>query len=447
MNLNKEILRLSLPAIVSNLTVPLLGLCDTAISGHLGDVTYLGAIAVGSMMTNPVFWLFGFLRMGTSGLTAQSFGANEHEASRRLLWQSLLLGMTIGLLLMVFRYPLGRLLTDVIAADSPSSRQAMEYFTTVMLSAPALLGTMSILGWMLGRQNTIRPMILSISVNIVNILLSLTLVYGIKLGFSGIPIGTVAANWVGLLLAVILAMPMLPAGDIKSDLSRMIRDGGWGKFFRINTDIFFRSACIMVISGAMTAFGARIGTVTLAANAVMLQFFHIFSYFMDGIAFTAEALCGRFAGCGDRVMLRCSIMHLLLWGGVIMLFFLIVYAAAYMPISSFITSEQEVLDAVNNYHIWLFLIPPVTVMAFIFDGIYIGLTATRQMLGVTVAGAICFFMVCMLHYNEGIWQWCTPESNTLLWVGFMGYLFIRGAALAVMTPAVIRRQPVSSRPN
>ena len=434
MNINREILRLSIPAVVSNITVPLLGLCDTAISGHLGAVSFLGAIAVGAMMVNPVFWLFGFLRMGTSGLTAQAFGAKNTEEQRRLFSQSLVLAFGIGLILWLLRQPLGSVMEMLMDADAEVSTMATDYFRTLMYAAPALLGTTAISGWMLGMQNTVRPMAVAIGVNAVNIPMSLMLVFWADMGFHGIALGTVIADWAGFIAAILLSRPLLKGKSLWSGWKSIVKRGTLGKFFRVNTDILLRSACIMAVSVAMTAFSARLGALTLAANAVMLQYFHLFSYFMDGLAFTGEALCGRFAGAADSNMLRSSVRHLLLWGLVLTVFFTLLYGIGAEPVASLLTSQTEVVERVGEFWYWVAAIPLVSVWAFIFDGIYIGLTATRRMLLATFAAAMVFFTVTLLNPLGGA---ISPTDT--LWTAFLGYLLTRGVVLAGLCPRLLKK--------
>ena len=209
----------------------------------------------------------------------------------------------------------------------------------------------------------------------------------------------------------------------------MSQKGTIGRFFRVNTDILLRSACIMAVSVAMTALGARLGPLTLAANAVMLQFFHTFSYFMDGLAFTGEALCGRFAGAGDRPMLHRCVRRLLLWGLMLTILFTFLYSIGARPVAALLTSQNEVVAQVGRYWYWVGAIPLVSVWAFIFDGVYIGLTATRRMLVATFAAAATFFAVSL----------ASPAFTVdILWSAFLGYLFVRGVALALMAPNTLK---------
>lgn len=435
MKTNREIFRIAIPAIVSNITVPLLGLADTTISGHLGSEKYIAAIAVGSMMINVVLWCFGFLRSGTSGMTAQAFGAKDREQQRELYSRSMFLGLGIGLLMVICQWPLMWILLKLISAEQTVSALASDYFTIIIWGAPAMLATMAISGWFLGMQSSFYPMLIAIATNIVNIGASVLAVYGLKWGFIGTAAGTCFANWFGFVLALWLSKKFnrgrLPLGNRKN----LFKLRGNGKFFRVNSDIFFRSVCIMSVSLGMTAFGATIGSLTLAINAVMLQFFHFFSYFMDGFAFAAEALTGRSTGSHDKELMRSTGKALAGWAIGMAFTFTIIYALCWHDISSFITSEEVVLHGISEFHIWLIAIPAITVAAFIYDGIYIGLTATRLMLIATATGAAVFFMFNIFKPTSVD----TVSANNILWISFLSYLFIRGLALAVLCPAAIRK--------
>lgn len=438
MNLNREILRLSVPAIVSNITVPLLGLVDTTIAGHLGSETYIGAIAVGSIMMNVAFWLFGFLRMGTTGLTSQALGASDRALCYKLLYQAGGVALAVGLLLIAFQSVVLSVVSMLIDADASVGVLAARYFSICIWEAPALLSTMVILGWFLGMQDTVRPMIISVGVNVINILFSLVFVFVLDLGFKGVALGTLCANWCGFVLALILLLQFSrPSGGMVGVRPKeLLRGRDLRRFFNVNTDIFFRSACIMSVSLAVTAIGARIGSLALAANAVIMQFFLFFSYFMDGLAFTGEALVGRFAGASNYGMLHLSIRRILMWASVVAAVFFSIYAVGYRTIISLITDQTEVVAYASTLHWFIVLIPPITVAAFVFDGFYIGLTATRPMLKVTFASALIFFAVCFVHISGGSVSLSLPANSTL-WTAFLLYLLCRGVFLAILTPRSI----------
>ena len=442
MKLNKEILRLSIPAIISNITVPILGLSDTTISGHLGSELYIGAIAVGTMMFNVVFWLFGFLRMGTTGLTAQAYGARDNDECRKLLVRACALGLIIGVVILLLHIPIRWLLLLLISPEGQVADYAADYFNICIWGAPALLFNMAVMGWFLGVQNTVVPMIISVSVNIVNIILSLCFVFLFDMGFEGVAYGTMISNWVGVGIAILYVLKFYEWRFPKICRTDILQLSDMGRFFKINTDIMFRSACIMAVSLTVTSIGAQLGALTLAANAIIMQFFILFSYFMDGFAFAAEALSGKFVGARDLHNLKRVINRLLLWALGVASVFTIIYIGGYKFIVSFITNEENVIATVDKYSLWLKLIPLVTVAAFIYDGIYIGLTATRQMLIATFLSAMAFLLICFIHPFGG--NLIDLPQNHTLWIAFLTYLLLRGVMLGLYSKRLLKNIVKSS---
>ena len=442
MKLNKEILRLSIPAIISNITVPILGLSDTTISGHLGSELYIGAIAVGTMMFNVVFWLFGFLRMGTTGLTAQAYGARDNDECRKLLVRACALGLIIGVVILLLHIPIRWLLLLLISPEGQVADYAADYFNICIWGAPALLFNMAVMGWFLGVQNTVVPMIISVSVNIVNIILSLCFVFLFDMGFEGVAYGTMISNWVGVGIAILYVLKFYEWRFPRICRTDILQLSDMGRFFKINTDIMFRSACIMSVSLTVTSIGAQLGALTLAANAIIMQFFILFSYFMDGFAFAAEALSGKFVGARDLHNLKRVINRLLLWALGVASVFTIIYIGGYKFIVSFITNEANVIATVDKYSLWLKLIPIVTVAAFIYDGIYIGLTATRQMLIATFLSAMAFLSICFIHPFGG--NLIDLPQNHALWIAFLTYLLLRGVMLGFYTKRLLKNIVKSS---
>lgn len=409
----------------------MLGLCDTAIAGHLGSAAYIGAMAVGASMLNVIYWLCGFLRMGTTGLSAQAYGAGQRACTRDILRKSLVIAAVISAVVLLCRTPLLGLLLRVIAPDHRVSAMASRYFLICVWAVPAQLGVMAVSGWFIGLQNTVVPMSVAVGINVVNVALSLVLVFGMSLGFTGIAIGTLSANWVGFAASLALARWKWRKDDRDDDRGATGRDisghkVAWGRFFSLNADLFFRSACIMSVSLGMTSLGARIGETTLATNAVMMQFFLFFSYFMDGFAFAGEALVGKAAGASDRAEQRRVTHSLLAWGGVMAVVFASAYLSASSAIVSMITDESSVRTAVEAMKWWLVALPPVTVAAFIYDGIYIGLARTRPLLMSALVSAAVFFLVVTYVPEGGV-----IVGNGCLWLGFELYLLLRGVLLGL----------------
>lgn len=417
--INKEILKLAAPAIVNNITVPLLGLCDTAIAGHLGSATYIGAIAVGAMMLNVVYWLFGFLRMGTSGLAANALGAGEKAVCRDVLRRSLLIALGVSALVLILQIPLLKLLMVLVGAESTISVESSVYFKICVWGVPAQLCIMAFSGWFVGMQNTTIPMGVAIGMNIINIILSVTLSVFLGLGFKGIALGTLSANWIGVIAMFIVGWSHVRKLPVKG------KRCAWRRLFGVNSDLFFRSMFVMGVSLTVTAIGARLGAVTLAVNAVMMQFFIFFSYFMDGFAFAAEALTGKFYGAKDERGFQNAVRDLLKWSAAMAVIFFLIYLFGSEKITSLLTDDGEIIAGVMANHIFVVLLPPLTVMAFIYDGIYIGMTRTRAMLLATLTGALAFGLI------EFAMPFLFAEAPARrLWLAFETYLLLRGLFLA-----------------
>ncbi len=442
-SLNRQILKLAAPAILNNITVPLLGLCDTAIAGHLGSASYLGAIAIGAMMLNVFFWLSGFLRMGTTGLTARSLGRKRNEECMEVLRKSLIIAAAISILVIIFREPLLNLFLYFTAPDSNVSELASLYFRIGVWGVPAQLAVMAVSGWFIGLQTTVVPMTIAIGTNVINIATSILLAFGLNKGFPGIAYGTLCANWIGAIAALIWARKRYVALQKKSSDAAisLSRDDAstksairkktspesaikWSELFSVNGALFIRSACIMAVTLTVTSVGARLGEITLAANAVIMQFFMFFSYFMDGFAFSGEALAGKYSGAGENGMVKTLLKRLSLWGSGMALIFFLIYSLGARGIVGLLTDSLAVINEAMKYKMWIVLLPPITVAAFIYDGIFVGLTRTKAMMAVTLAGSILFFIL-LFCVN-------LPIDNNLLWLSFESYLFIRGGALAVI---------------
>lgn len=433
--MNRQILKLAVPAIFNNITVPLLGLCDTTIAGHLGSASFLAAMAVGTMMLNVIFWLCGFLRMGTSGLSAQALGARDFEMVRGILRKALLIALYISIFILLVQRPLEKLLFLVIAPEESVAELSSLYFRICLWGAPAQLVIMCVSGWFIGLQNTVVPMIIAVGVNIVNILLSICLVFVFRLGFAGVAVGTLSANWLGAVGAACFTVSRLrkipqsrtinPSLHNDSRKSKFIIQNS--KFFKVNTDLFFRSACIMIVTLAMTSYGASLGETTLAANAVIMQFFLFFSYFMDGFAFAGEALVGKSLGECNYRYLRKSVRSLLIWGLGISITFLLLYLFLSDEITALLTSEEKVRKIVGEMKTWLVIMPVITVTAFIFDGIFIGMARTRILFVTTLIAALVFFAIA----SGGTALQLLQLSNIVLWTAFGSYLLLRGVLLGI----------------
>ena len=431
--INRDIVRLSVPTIVSNITVPLLGICDTAISGHLGSDLYLSAIAVASVMFNVVYWIFGFLRGGTTGLTANALGAGLESEISKVFYRSLIIAFTAGFLLVIFQYPLFSFLWMITGAGPEIRGFVGEYFAIRIWDAPALLAIIAISGWFVGMQSTFYPMVIAIVTNIINILTSYLLAFPCGLGFKGVALGTVIANWIGLAVAVGCIYWFRRGRPLKCVLSNLL-NGDWRRYFFVNGNLFLRSFFIICVTMGVTAAGARLGNLTLAVNVIIMQFFQFFSFFMDGFAYSGEAMVGLYCGERNLRMIRLSVRCLLIWTMGVSIFFSLLYFAGIEAITSLLTDSLNVIAGVEDMTLWVCLIPIISCWSFIYDGFYIGVTATFRMMLSTLIGGIAFFAILSLNYLSLI----PFEGNEVIWTAFLTYLLFRGLILVFLWPQTVR---------
>ena len=367
--LNRQILALALPAIISNITVPLLGLCDTAVAGHLPEVAAIGAISVGSMMINVFCWLFGFLRMGTTGLVAQAYGARNRGRCLDILRKTLWAAGIGGIVVIVAQVPLWNALMALMKPDGDVQELTRQYYRICVWGvAPQLIGCAVAVG--------------------------------------------VCVSWVRGRCGVLRTITEHADGRV-----------AWQELLGMNGYLFVRSACIMTVSLSMTAYSARMGAVSLAANAVMMQFFLLFSYFMDGFAFAGEGLVGKYHGAGDIGMIGRSVRALLKWGAWMAVIFFTVYALFTPQITGLLTDKSVVVERMEHLKVFVMLLPPLTVLAFIFDGIYIGLGRTGVMMWSAIAGMALFYAITGVSGLK-------LDGTAVLWLAFEAYLVLRGAWLA-----------------
>ena len=419
MNLrNRQILHIALPSIVSNITVPLLGLVDVAITGHIGAAAYIGAIAVGGMLFNTIYWMFAFLRMGTSGMTAQAWGRRDQAETVRLLARSLSVALAISVGLLLAAPCIRDAALHVIGPSPEVSTLARRYFNICIWGAPASLGLFALNGWYIGMQNSRTPMAIAVGQNVLNIVVSLSLVFGLGLKIEGVALGTVIAQWGGFLAALLL---------LRRYYARLWCDGWPGgvwnsaamlRFFSVNRDIFLRTLCLIFVHFFFIKAGAQQGDTELAVNTLFMQFFTLFSYFMDGFAFAGEALAGKAIGARNRLAYQSVVNHLFGWGTAMALLFTLVYLAAGDWFVALLTDDEAVVRLAASYQVWTLLLPACGMAAFIWDGIYIGATATRYML-LSMLLSMVVFVVLYLMLIPSL-------ANHGLWIAFLSYLASRG---------------------
>ncbi len=423
MTIDRDILRIALPSIVSNITVPLLGLMDVAITGHLGAASYIGAIAIGSMVFNVMYWLFGFLRMGSSGLTSQALGRRDLQGVVSLLVRAEVIALVIALAFLLFAWPL-RMLADLIMSPSAEVRPLFHtYFNICIWGAPASLGLYSLSGWFIGMQNSRSPMVVAIFQNVVNMVVSLFLVVVCGMKVEGVALGTLIAQWSGFLLALGLCWKYYGKTIKRYRLTPDLSQRGEGRenlsvFFRVNRDIFLRTLCLASVMLFFTSAGSRSGDVILAVNTLLMQFYLLFSYVMDGFAFAGEALSGKRKGAGNYVALHATVRRLFRWGAALTVAFTLLYVLCGQLFVSLLTDDGQVRAASADYLPWAVAVPAFGVMAFLWDGVFIGMTLTRGMLVSSFVATLLFFALYVLLFPI--------LGNHGLWIAFMVYLLMRG---------------------
>lgn len=424
MNLrDKQILHIALPSIVSNITVPLLGLVDVAITGHLGSAAYIGAIAVGGMLFNIIYWMFAFLRMGTSGMTSQALGARNLPEVVSVLLRATMVSLLISAVMLCLQVPVRELSLAIIAPSEEVAAYTRTYFNICIWGAPAALALFALTGWCVGMQNSKIPMAVSIAQNLVNILLSLVLVYWGGMTIEGVALGTVIALFAGLLLSLSLIMRNYLRLKKYLRLQMVATRESLLRFFMLNKDIFLRTCCLILVHFFFISAGAKLGDAELAVNTILMQLFMLYSYIMDGFAFAGEAMVGKAIGAQAKGIYDDTVKRLFRWGWLLAALFTVAYFLFGEAYISVLTDNAEVVASAQEYQPWTLLFPVCGVAAFIWDGVYIGATATKGMLVSMASGTAVFFLLYLLLVPS----W----GNHGLWVAFVCYLAVRGISLAL----------------
>ncbi len=421
--INREILKLAVPSILANITVPLVGMVDIAVAGHLDTAaaTMIGGIAIGTMLFDLLYWNFGFLRVGTGGLTAQAFGRGDMKECARIFTRAIGISLACALALILIQWLFVKAAFLVVDCTPEVRVLASKYFHIRIWAAPATLGLMAFKGWFIGMQDTVSPMVTDLVVNGMNILASVVLALGTGswegMGFSGIAVGTLVAQYAGLATALLLIAAkyrkiVLDTLD-RSDMKDVFRDSETRRFFVMNRDLFIRSLCFIAIYIGFTVISARYGDLLLAVSSIMMKILMIFSYFTDGFAYAGEAMTGKYIGAQDRTMLRRTVKWTFAWSMAIAVIFMGIYHFGGVSLLWFMTSDPEVVNAAEEFLPWLLLMPLIGCAAFTWDGIYIGATASkaiRNSMIWSVAGFAAVWAFGMIWLN--IWGPLTGTSST-----------------------------------
>ena len=417
--MNKNILRLAVPNIITNLTVPLLGMIDMGLMGHMGDEKYIGAIALGSVIFNLLYWSFAFLRMGTSGLTAQAFGEDDEEKSVNILARSLIVAITMSLLILLLRNPIAWLSFKLIHGSSGVEELAQSYFHIRIFAAPATISLYALTGWFIGMQNAKYPMMISILINILNIGFNALFVFGFDMKSDGVALGTVIAQYSGFMLAIILLFTKYRAFLRKVTKKALFDLKAMLLFFKVNRDIFLRTLCIISVFTFFTSRSAATNDQILAVNSLLLQFLIFFSYFVDGFAYAGEALVGKYYGAGSKDQTLKVIKLLFKWGFALGILFTLLYLTLGINILQLLTNDTAVLSIAKSYIIWVIIIPILSVSSYIWDGIYIGATASKGMLVTMLLATLILFFPVYFGLQKIL-------GNHALWLAMILFMTGRG---------------------
>ena len=428
--MDRKIFRLAIPNIITNITVPLLGMIDMAVAGRLGSAVFIGAIALGANIFNMIYWNFGFLRMSTSGFTAQAYGARNMPEAMNVFIRSLVIGLGIGVLIVLLQYPIGEFAFALIRSGPESVSHVESYFRIVIWGAPAVLGMYAFKGWFIGMQNARIPMFIAILNNLLNIILSVLFVFGFGMKIEGIALGTVLSQVISIMVAAAFWWRYYRR------LRKYIRkETIWDKrsirsFFRVNADVFVRTFLLTLVTTFFTFASSGMGEITLAVNALLMQFFMLFSYFMDGFAYAGEALTGRFVGAGNLKALKLMLKRIFFWGWMVSITAVVIYAIFPNQLLHILTNDNQIIESTKDFMFWTVLIPLTGFAAFLWDGIFIGATASKQMRNAMIISSllffVCYFIVTPLWGNNG------------LWLSFILYLLGRGVLQTIWSKKALK---------
>lgn len=420
---HRDIWRLAGPMILSNLSIPLLGVVDTAVIGHLEHVYYLGAVAVGSLIFSFVFWAFGFLRMGTTGLIAQALGAGQYDEVRAGLVRACLIAIVLAFVLLITQQAVLWLALTLLDASHQVEQYAAEYFSIRIWSAPATLINYVLIGWFLGMQNARGPLYLLLMINLSNIVLDLWFVWGLGMTVDGVALASVIAEYLGVVLGLYLVVKTLRNQPGRCSWSQVVDASRLKRLLVVNQNIFIRTVCLIFSFAFFTAQGAKHGDVILAANAVLMNFQTFMAYGLDGFAHAAEALIGKAVGENDQQRFRIAVRTAGLWSLLIAIVFMLLYALFGVLIINGLTDLAPVREAALIYLPWLIISPILSVWSYLYDGVFIGAIRTAEMRNTMLVSTFLFFLPA--------WYFLQPWGNHGLWAALMIFMLARGISMAI----------------
>ncbi len=435
-SVNKKILRLAVPNILSNLTVPLLSSVDTAIMGHLPDPSYIGAIAIGSMIFNFLYWGVGFLRMGTTGLTAQAYGQKSNSEIIMTFSRALIVALGIAIIFLITKDLIDYISFNLINGSEEVENYARIYFQIRIFAAPATLSLYALHGWFLGMQNSRFPLYLSVLVNVLNIILNFIFVYRFNLTVDGIAWATVISQYTGLFFGLFLMRKYYSGVFRYFDKQKILELEKIKKFFNVNFDLFIRTLFLIFVFSFFTAKSAEFGDTILSANSILLQLWLILSYGVDGFAFAAESLVGKYLGGNNKRLLMKTVKYVFGWGLGQGIALSIIFLFWIREVITLYTNQQEVIETAMVFAGWTIIAPLINAACFIWDGIYIGATAAKPMRNSMIFSVIFVFLP-LFYLLLPLW------GNHALWLAMISFMLARGVTLTLSAKRYIFNTSVS----
>ena len=415
--------RIAAPMILSNISVPLLGMVDTGVTGHLESPAYLGAVAIGGTIFTFLYFGMNFLRMGTTGIAAQSYGAEDYEGLRVSLGQALVVSLAIAIAILLLQIPISKFALTLLGGDVETQQHAATYFFVRVWSAPGTLANFALIGWFLGMQNARVPLAIFLTINITNIALDLLFVMGLGMKVEGVALASVIAEYSGLVVGGAFAISALRRHAGHWPLARLTKLYAYRAFFSVNANLFIRTMALLFTFGFVTAQGARLGPAILAANAVLMNFQNLTSLGLDGIAHAAEAMVGKAIGQKDKESLQHTVNLTLRWSLIFAAGFTLVYLLGGPLIVRILTDIPDVRETAMVYLPWLIASPLVSVWCFLYDGVYVGMTRAREMRNIMVVSTIAVFLP--------LWFLTQSFGNHGLWFALLAFMASRGIGMHI----------------
>ena len=420
---DRDVWRIAAPMILSNVSVPLLGMVDTGVVGHLESPAYLGAVAIGATIFGFLYTGMNFLRMGTTGIAAQRYGAEDNDGLRVSLGQALIVSLLVAIALLALQIPIGRFALSLIGAEPDVAAFAAEYFSIRIWSAPGTLANYVIIGWFLGLQNARVPLLIFLTVNITNIVLDLVFVLQLGMKVDGVALASVIAEYTGMLVGLGFAARALRERSGHWPLARLFNVRAYAAFFAVNANLFVRTMALMFAFGFVTAMGARLGGVILAANAVLMNLQNLTAFALDGFAHAAEALVGKAVGQQRRDVLERSVSLALKWSMIFAVGFCLLYIAVGPVLIRLLTDLSDVRSTAMLFLPWLIISPLISVWSFLYDGVFVGATRAREMRDIMIISTFVVFLPA--------WFLLQGFGNHGLWLAFTLFMASRGIGMHI----------------